>query len=200
VSFEDRWMEFGLARVPDPPWADVWALVHSCRALGHGLGDVEDALFRWRWSGWILQLASEPSTCLACGARMDSRVGQQTQCDGTCRVARFRRHARGEHSAWEQRVEEAKGVRAELVEAMRLARVRLVRDRILSTSSVPAFPPDWTVMQHAPVLPARCPGCAGGGDGGERGGAGGPWCAHTDGPCLFSGIVKIAGPRPPAAG
>ena len=52
MSFEDRWMEFGSARVPDPPWADVWALVRLGRASGRGLVEVESLLFRWRWTGW----------------------------------------------------------------------------------------------------------------------------------------------------
>jgi len=187
MSFEDRWMEFGSARVPDPPWADVWALVRLGRAAGRGLVEVESLLFRWRWTGWILQLAADSSTCLSCGARIEQRVGRQTQCDGACRVARVRSHARGGSSAWERRVEEAKATRAELVETMRLARVRLVRDRILSASST-VLPPDWTAMQHAPMLPARCPGCGGDGDCEGRGDVGRSRCAHTDGLCVFSGV------------
>lgn len=191
MSFEDRWAEFGLARVPDPPWADVWAFVRLCRVSGRGLGEVEDVLFRWRWTGWILQLAQDPLTCVSCGARMEAKVGRQIQCDGACRMARVRAHARGERSAWEQRVEFARVMRAELVETMRLARVRLVRDRILSATST-VLPPDWSAMQHAPVLPSRCPGCGGGGDREDRGGVGQAACAHTDGLCVFSGIGSSA--------
>lgn len=185
MSFDARWMEFDAARVQDPPWPDVWSL--ACRALvaGGGTRDLEAYLWRWRWSGWILQLDADPSTCRVCGGRIGASGevihGRRSSCSNACRQIRARCRAKVEPTPWAERVSEAHAMRAQLLEEASAASKWHLRRRVLHPSSV-VLPPDWTRLRHAPDLPARCDRTC------DRNAA----CEHTQaGPCVFASIGRV---------
>lgn len=182
MSFDARWAEFDASRVSDPDWEDVWAL--TCRALvsGGGTREVESYLWRWRWSGWILQLDQDIRTCKVCGGSLGEEVhGRRTSCGDACRQLRARCRAKGEPTPWAVRVNEAREVRAQLEDAGEAARKWLVRRRVLHPGSV-VLPPNWASMRSAPVLPPRCDrACDASSD-----------CTLTGGgPCLFAAVGRV---------
>lgn len=184
MSFEDRWIEFDASRVPDPPWSDVWSL--ACRALvtGSGTRELESFLWRWRWSGWIVQLDEDASTCRVCGGRIgesgEALHGRRSSCSNACRQIRARCRAKNELTAWAARVHEARAVRSKLLEEVGAASKWHLRRRVLHPASV-VIPPDWTSLRHAPELPSRCDRACGRDSG----------CDHTGGgPCLFASIGR----------
>lgn len=184
MSFEERWMDFDASRVPDPPWAHVWALTARALVTGGRLQDVETHLWRWRWSGWVLALDADATTCPVCGSRLvDEGVkihGRRSSCTNACRQLRARLRAKALPTPWEERVADAAVVHSQL-EAEALGSMRwLMRHRLLHPGSV-ILPPNWTAMRHAPVLPARCAQAC------ESSKA----CGHTGGgPCLFAAIGR----------
>lgn len=185
MNLLSRWLEFGAASIPDPPWPEVWAAVARGQASGRGLGEVENLLFRWRFSGWILSLDMDPSTCPVCGDRMSPGGNRpRISCSNRCRQLRVRHKAEGTPTSWGDQVAEARTVRKAVLEALLAAQRASVRHRLLHPGSV-VMPPDWTSLQHAPLLPPRCGLCVG--EGGR-----GTACAHTEGGlCLFAGIGRV---------
>lgn len=101
MNLLSRWLEFGAASIPDPPWPEVWAAVARGQASGRGLGEVENLLFRWRFSGWILSLDMDPSTCQVCGDRMSPGGNRpRISCSNRCRQLRVRHKAEGTPTSW----------------------------------------------------------------------------------------------------
>jgi hypothetical protein len=183
MSFEERWMDVDASRVPDPPWPHVWALTARALVTGGRLQDVETHLWRWRWSGWIVALDGDATTCPVCGARIvDEGVrvhGRRSSCTNACRQLRARLRAKSLSTPWEARVAEARLLRAQLEAAATGATRWLMRHRLLHPGSV-ILPPNWSSMRHAPVLPARC----------DRACDSVKICGHTGGPCLFAAIGR----------
>jgi hypothetical protein len=183
MSFEERWMDFDASRVPDPPWPHVWALTARALVTGGRLQDVETHLWRWRWSGWILALDGDATTCPVCGARIvDEGVrvhGRRSSCTNACSQLRARLRAKSLSTPWEARVAEARLLRAQLEAAATGAARWLMRHRLLHPGSV-IVPPNWTSMRHAPVLPLPC----------QKRCQDARSCGHTDGPCLLAEIGR----------
>ena len=108
MTFDARWGDFDATRVPDPPWTHVWALTARVLVTGGDLNEVENYLWRWRWSGWILALNEDANTCQVCGARMEGAadpsvrsVGRpRLNCTNVCRQQRNRLRAKALPTPW----------------------------------------------------------------------------------------------------
>ena len=146
MSFQDRWAQFDPSRVPDPSWEIVWSL--SCRAqiVGSGLQELENFLWRWRWTGWIHLLQEDPSTCPVCGGLLSAEGpahGRRSSCSSACRQLRSRCHQQNRQTPWEQTCASARKERERLDAEAQLGLSWWKRYTILHPNCT-LLPPDWT--------------------------------------------------------
>lgn len=172
-----RMGEVGSYHATELVWDEVWALI----AYGYRRESPEwtqQVLWDLRLWSWVASLEGDHGTCQCCGARIDKPLLRRTHCSSACRkvACRCRAHDPPESTPFGAVVEEAKRhlrrIRHLVTEAQRwLRRAEKLHQTFLT------IPPDWSRIDHLPMLPRPCGKCDHSAE--HR-------CRHTGGICLYA--------------
>lgn len=171
-GWPERLAELGHHVATELEWDQVWAIIARELRL-RSVSAAGAQLWRLRFASWIVSLDADPRTCRYCGGAIDETLSiRATYCTTACRKAAFRARQANEPSPFEIEVSRAQRTLVELRQHAAMGQRALRR---WMKTGIPIEPPDWTTLDHVPMLPPPCEGGCGDGP-----------CTRTQGSCLYS--------------
>lgn len=174
-GWPSRLAELGQHIATELDWDQVWAIIARELRL-HDSNAAAAQLWRLRFASWIVSLAADPRTCRYCGNQIDETLSTRAAyCTTACRKAAFRARQANELSPFDEEVSRSNRTLAELRQQATTSQRALRR---WGKMGISVEPPDWTALDHVPMLPAPCDG-----------GCDGP-CSRTQGICLYAHTTR----------